>query len=418
MRTKRSRKTKQISGVSSHLDLKSSPAIESAVEVASNDDLLIQILLHVPIKTLMGLKCVSKHWLSLITDPHFIRLRNPVPSASSLFFISSSRKRKNPDYQFIPLDVSDKCAIPFKVLDFIHDPLGSGTSVLQSCNGLLLCASFRAHESNRRYYICNPTTKQFAILPQIKSQNLKNVCGMSLAFDPLRSPYYKVVCVRRVGDLFQIEIYSSETLFWRVSGRPFTVPKYTEFQNCVYWNGSVHWWNGSFHWSNGVMYGGHWRDEPYTLYFKVEEESLEQLPTPQKPNYTVGNYVGESEGHLNLVELRWDCLLNVYEMARDYSGWFIKYQVDISAISNKFPIIRENKTHAYHVISLVRRGKTEDEDGSFLVLEIAGGKTVRYNFADKSVEQLWEFAPGYKFYDDDRIRQLCGLPYIESLCCV
>ncbi|KAL1816322.1 hypothetical protein DCAR_0520704 [Daucus carota subsp. sativus] len=390
---KQSRISKQFSPVScdSHLQT----LRESAVKVASSEDLLIQILLKVPIKALMGFKCVSKQWSSLITNPHFVHLRSPLPSASSLFFISSTRKRKNPDYQFIPLDVGDEWRTPFKILDFIHDPLGSGISVLQSCNGLLLCASFRAHELSRRYYVYNPTTKQFAILPQIGSQYAEHVCGMNLAFDPVRSPYYKVVCVRRVGNLFQIEIYSSETQLWRVSGKPFTAPEYTEFQNCIYWNGSVHWWSGSFHWSNGIIYGGHWRDVPYTLYFKVDEESLERLPSPKKPNYLVPKYVGESEGHLHLVEFKYTILLDVYEMARDYSGWFVKYQLDLYAISNVYPeIIRENKTYAYHIISLLRKGKEEEEDGSFLVLEIVGGKTVRYNLVDKSVEKLWEFAPG------------------------
>ena len=377
---KQSRISKQFSPVScdSHLQT----LRESAVKVASSEDLLIQILLKVPIKALMGFKCVSKQWLSLISNPHFVHLRNPLPSASSLFFISSTRKRKNPNYQFIPLDVGDECQTPFKILDFIHDPLGSGISVLQSCNGLLLCASFRAHELSRRYYVYNPTTKQFAILPQIGSQYAEHVCGMNLAFDPVRSPYYKVVCVRRVGNLFQIEIYSSETQLWRVSGKPFTAPEYTEFQNCIYWNGSVHWWTGSFHWSNDInIWGGYWRDEPCTLYFKVDEESLKRLPMPSKPDFIIPNYadylipryVGESEGHLHLVEFKnsTTTLLDVYEMARDYSGWFVKYQLDLSAISNVFPQIKEyNKTYVYHIISLLRRGK-EEEDGSFLILESA-----------------------------------------------
>lgn len=263
----------------------------------------------------------------------------------------------------------------------------------------------------------NPTTKQFATLPQIKRKYLKYVCGMNLAFDPVKSPYYKVVCVRHSetsGNLHQIEIFSSETRLWRVSGQPFKAPKFTEFQTCIYWSGSVHWWKG-------FVDSCFWSDEPYALYFKVEEEIVEQLPMPIRHinaveldwqeavemHEQVATYLGESEGHWHLVEVYSDstCLFNVYEMALDYSGWFVKYQVDLSAISYVFTEIITNDRYGYtfNILSLVRRGK--EEDGSFLVLEIPGGKIVRYNFADKSVVKLWEFDPvDYKFYYDDGLK--------------
>ena len=131
MGAKRGRNSYQLSLVSCDPGMKLSPILASAVSVASNEDLVIQILLHVPIKTFMGFKCVSKQWLSLITNPRFVHLRNPLPSAASLFFVSSFC-RSNPDYQFIPLGITDGCPTPFKTLDFIQDPLDSGISILQS----------------------------------------------------------------------------------------------------------------------------------------------------------------------------------------------------------------------------------------------------------------------------------------------
>lgn len=172
---------------------------------------------------------------------------------------------------------------------------------------------------------------------------------MSLAFDPTESCHYKVICVRRseITHLpLQIEIYSSETWLWRISGQPFIAPMYTEFQNCIYWNGSIHWWNGFAQYRL-------WRNGPYYLYFKVEEERIELLAMPTKhitvatpyleelDTYSEASYVRESDGHWHLIEVYYDstCLYNVYEMARDYSGWFVKYRVDLSVISNVFPEI-------------------------------------------------------------------------------
>lgn len=152
----------------------------------------------------------------------------------------------------------------------------------------------------------------------------------------------------------------------------------------------------------------------------------------EKPFYSA-SYIGESEGHWHIVEevpkLRpnsyFTSFMNVYEVARDYSGWFVKYQVDLNAISSVFPeIIKyyDNRCNGYtlNILSLVRCGK-EEEDGSFLVVEIPGGKIVRYNFVDKSVVELWELTPiGYKFYNEDGLRHdsISAFPYIESLACV
>ncbi|KAL8149290.1 hypothetical protein AgCh_006336 [Apium graveolens] len=428
MGAKRSRTTKEISPISCDSGLKSSAIIASGVIVASSEDLLIQIMLLVPIKTLMGFKSVSKQWLSLITDPRFIHLRYPLPPSASALFFRSSSCSSNPDYQFISLDITEVSPIPFKTLNFTRDPLSSGISVLQSCNGLLLCASHQAREFNRRYYVYNPTTSQFATLPKIRREYSKHVLGMSLAFDSLKSPSYKVVCVRTSGKLLQIEIYSSETQLWRVSAEPFTAPKYMEFRNSRFWNGSVHWWNNSFH-------NNTWRDDPYSLYFKVDEEKVEQLSMPVKhkrtvqmhvyewvETYLVAFYLGEFEGHWHLIEVDYDftSLFDVYEMAIDHSWWFVKYQVDLSAIYSVFPeIIKNNRYgYAFNIISLVRRGREEDDE-SFLVLEIPGGKIVHYNLVDKTVKKLWEYAPiGYKFYNDDGLRYCRALPYIESLACV
>ncbi|KAK6121758.1 hypothetical protein DH2020_044502 [Rehmannia glutinosa] len=48
--------------------------------VAAIDDLLKQILLRLPIKSLLRFKLVSMHWNYLISNPRFRHLRNPDPN--------------------------------------------------------------------------------------------------------------------------------------------------------------------------------------------------------------------------------------------------------------------------------------------------------------------------------------------------
>lgn len=139
----------------------------------------------------------------------------------------------------------------------------------------LCCFSFRDRHLEHDCYICNPTTKQFVKLPPPSGRIIH---GVTSAYDPVRSPHYEVACVRSPDSYvsveegpyisYQIEIYSSETRSWRLSGDPFMAPVNTQF-NGVFWNGNTH-----------------WIDCHYTsLHFKVEEEQLREMPMPPSPTY-------------------------------------------------------------------------------------------------------------------------------------
>lgn len=143
----------------------------------------------------------------------------------------------------------------------------------------------------------------------------------------------------------------------------------------------------------------------------VPSRNLEELET-----YSEASYVGESEGHWYLIEVYYDstCSYNMYDMASDYSGWFVKYRVDLSAISYVFPeIIKQRYVTCLVYFHLWGGGRRRC---LFMVFEIPGGKIVHYNLVDRSVEKLWELAPlGYKIYTENHLRNVCALPFIESL---
>lgn len=118
----------------------------SAQIVVSIDDLLTEILLRLPIKSLLRFRLVSDHWCSLIVSPQIGRLLNPDPNpAVGLFFLSSI---VDLSYTYIPFSLKDsRKNPPFTKLKFAEEPWG--IRVLQSCNGLLLCRSNRARDCNR-----------------------------------------------------------------------------------------------------------------------------------------------------------------------------------------------------------------------------------------------------------------------------
>ncbi|KAL3650396.1 hypothetical protein CASFOL_006799 [Castilleja foliolosa] len=380
--------------------------------VASIDDLLTEILLRLPMKSLIRFKLVSKHWHSLITNPKFCIFRNPNPNPAIGLFLHCSDFRSNPRIEYVPFSHVENP--PFKKLKFANDP--SGIRIVQSCNGLLLCSSSRARDYNRIYYVYNPTTNKYTTLPKLGNvdgiSTRSKIHGMSLAFDPTKSPHYKVVCVR--GSLvsgeyhYQFEVYSSETGPWRKCGEPFTAQ--VKFGNGVYWNGAIHW----------ISHGR----TVEAMYFDTERRMLQTMPMPPIEDgwdWWSNYYFGESCDQLHYVEIAGPQIrVNVYEMRRDYSEWFAKYKVDLAPVVAAYPGMIRNGVHPtdwyYYDISVLSMVRGEKEEGSFLVLQIAG-QVVRYNHVNQDFETIHEFC-GAEVEGDSRLINANGYQYIESLWCV
>ncbi|XP_076906681.1 F-box protein At5g07610-like [Bidens hawaiensis] len=360
--------------------------------IGSNDDILTEILQRLPATSILQFKSVSKHWLWLLSQRRFT-LRYDNLSKSPGLFVRNT---------YIPFDAENQNP-PFHSLDFCFDPCG--IRILQSCNGLLLCCSDRGNQRARKYYVFNPTTKQFALIPSVPGgQNVRRTIRfMGLAYHQTNCVHYKVVCIRNAevnGELFQIQIYSSDTGKWKISSESFSDNYYTLLCCGVYWNGAIHWAPSSRN----------------PLYLKVEDERLQKLPLPVQVESSGGyydglipKYFGESRGHLHLVETADSenrLHLNVYEMMNDHSGWFVKFQVELDELPGAFP----EMTHSYYefdVFDVVRGEKDED---TFMVVRIPG-KLIRYNVHDKSFKQILNLDNYYRGGDSHVHRYTEAITY-------
>ncbi|OVA19258.1 F-box domain [Macleaya cordata] len=411
--------------------------------IGSNNDLLIQILLYLPVKSLLKFKSVSKRWLSLISDPYFIHnhcLRNHHSSISGLFLQKTSNSI-NPEYEFIFLDGAGNIhgGIPFKSLNFVNDP--AGIKIQQSCNGLLCCSSsFKSSSSNnnninRSYYIYNPSTKHYTILPesQFRKNNLAiSVRSISLAFDPLKSPYYEAICFC-IDDQenYHIEIYSSKTASWRFSGDPFPVPNDDSFfKSGVFWNGSLHWisLNES---SESISLS------EYSLYyFDVGRELLKRMPVPLMPEYECETrkiaYFGECRGHLHLIEIYDSCNthFDILEMEIGYTRWMVKYRVYIEGMDLSIPKMVHDDSDSEEEFSFFEysvllveeekeKKKEEKEEESTLVLHMPK-RVISFDHKElicKKIQYLQQ--PSSLCVEGSlQFRWFDAYQYIESLACV
>ncbi|XP_059670937.1 F-box protein At5g07610-like [Cornus florida] len=175
----------------------------AAVEIiGSNKDLAVEILQHLPAKSLIRFKSVSKAWHSLISTPRFSLLlwqSHHHPKVSGLFFNTRPRTET---IKYIPLphsDLRNQCDITTVVHGGEENnspPLfpDMSTTITHSCNGFLLYFTNQQHFGSSSwksysYHVYNPTTKQFATLPWPFTCTFPFLDDfLYLVFDPLKSP--------------------------------------------------------------------------------------------------------------------------------------------------------------------------------------------------------------------------------------
>ncbi|XP_050217274.1 F-box protein At5g07610-like [Mercurialis annua] len=372
------------------------PPFSSAETIANNLDLLNELLLRLPAISLLKFKCVSKQWLQFISDPKFCtshtrRHLNPNSTSPAGLFLDKQ-------FSFLPLDPHkyDDLSTKIHALDYMNN--GGEIQIEQSCNGLLLYSysEERDFEScilyglyGKVYFICNPTTKQFKRV-QFSKENEFFVRAVFLAFDPSKSPHYKLILfysftqMRRVN--FQLDMYSSETDSWSLLG--INVPL---VRDCfprlrgVYCRNAVHW--------------PPTRKFGTCLYFDVETESLKEMQRP--PSYLTGAiggkvyYFGESRGHLHLVisnlseslSLEFDVL----EMEMDYSQWSVRYRVNLGSVKMEFPELAwyVRGVVSFSILSIVLCGDcNKKEEENAIVVICVDDVVLAYNMCNGTSKKL------------------------------
>lgn len=179
----------------------------------------------------------------------------------------------------------------------------------------------------------------------------------------------------------------------------------TQYDTGLYWNGAINWFNKS-------------EIRQHSVYYNVDEERLGFFPLPPmlEGNNLYGReltHYGESRGHLHLVEI-YDRmhLVHVYEIERDYSGWFLKFSVDFDTLG----VPRDTRFSPFSILSVVQM---ERDDESFLVLNVPR-KIMRYYFGDGTLKKICDMAVFTRRHGGIRSRRvMCcefgSFQYIETL---
>ncbi|MED6200524.1 hypothetical protein PIB30_085985, partial [Stylosanthes scabra] len=385
----------------------------SADAVLGNIDLLTTIFLLLPVKDLLLIKRVCKKWRYLISDPHFCyrhtlglcrrQKHNTYYLYSSGFLSQMSNafvyaKKDNNSLilqkvliipvtnyvreRFIPLDVPDDRQLYYYFI--------------RSCNGLLLWRSSRKEFAwlplqGCSFYISNPTTGHCVRIDGFGFDFTASFSIPYLAFDPWKSPHYKVIFFNKVdGDgekdelastNMKVSVYSSETDSWSKHDVVPSFPNDIKIlkNDGVYCNGAIHWY---------VLPHGNYSIRPsLSVYFDIDRLCFKNLPPlPLTVPYSLieGAYLVECRGNLHLIAN--SCIdqellsYDIFELKEDYSRWIRKYNVNLTTLQNE-------RVRSLCVVS--QPPNEDEEDDSMLAILVLGyNNAVSYNLKDHSSRLL------------------------------
>ncbi|XP_020201847.1 F-box/kelch-repeat protein At3g23880 [Cajanus cajan] len=208
------------------------------------NELIEEILLRLPVKSLLRFKCVCKSWLSLISNPQFAKLHFDVAKTTQLLLRSCLGSK---------IDVIDiEAPLHGDSMKLVLNIPSSSTTykrksmvnLVGSCRGLILLTTILPYSNLVNFMIWNPSTgfsKQFN-----KPFNNTIICGIGYN-SSIDGIVVVAIVISRPTSIIEISstevhCFSSRTNSWSYIEVPFTYQLLGfEFGNGLFLNGALHW---------------------------------------------------------------------------------------------------------------------------------------------------------------------------------
>jgi F-box interacting protein len=298
------------------------------------DDVVVDILQRLPVKSLLRFRCVCRSWNTLIKTPSFIHSHlnqsienhdgNRFPHPPVIVRYCASK----PNVEHYKLFRDNESFEEDTELDFsIESCRLNHFRLIGSENGLMCFLE------QDRFILWNPSIKKFVNLPKpcitLKTHG-RITCNQAFGFDP-RTNDYKVVRIafphvsNWVLKETLVEIYSLSTGRWKISGAsfPYADTHKHSFKPKACLNGSVHF----------MALAGQNRTTKIVLAFDLRDEVFREMILPD-------NMVGSEaemvtcvfKGSLALLCYdRWKrCLIWVMKEYDVVDSWMKQFTIDIA----------------------------------------------------------------------------------------
>jgi F-box interacting protein len=208
------------------------------------EDLSMEILSRLPVKSLMRCKCVSKSWYALVTNPSFITKHlktshNLNRGAAILRRGGGLDQLRLSTLSNETLEVSGNVDLSQWFQDEVYM-----VSMFGPCNGILCLSGTLWKKRYDRLVLWNPATRESKILPPFPlQQDLYFVSHFGFGFDP-KTNDYKVVRIMKFGYRHcEVQVYHLSTNSWRVLDSSPNLPYFLHTPRfSSYLNGVYYWW--------------------------------------------------------------------------------------------------------------------------------------------------------------------------------
>ncbi|PKI72805.1 F-box protein At5g49610-like [Punica granatum] len=306
------------------------------------DEVVLQILARLPIKSLFRAKIVCKLWHRLVSEEYFVHLYNELSVRNSMVLVEVSDSSESTNMSLICVD--NLRGVSELSLDFLKDRV----KVRASCNGLLCCSSI---PDKGIFYVCNPMTREFRLLPRSRERPVTRfypdgeAALVGLACD-LPGQKYNVVLAgyhrtfgHRPDGTFICSVFDSESSKWRkfvsLQDEHFT---HMSKNQVVFVNGALHWLTGS----------------ACILILDLNYDLWRKMQLPDEVGRGPGNrvYLLESDGYLSVIQIS-EAWMNIWVLKNyEREDWNLVDRVSLRCIRGLVPgIFPISQTQEYVLLA-------------------------------------------------------------------
>ncbi|KAK7401543.1 hypothetical protein VNO78_13104 [Psophocarpus tetragonolobus] len=238
------------------------------------DELIEEIMLKLPVKSLIRFKCLSKSFLFIISDPQFAKSHFNLSAAPTYRLLNF-----NKDYELNAIDIDaplhdDSAQVVFNSLHPSCLPnRGRMVQIVGSCRGFILLQIKQFNEINfslnlASFVIWNPST---GLHKQIMYNELmhhsRRLCG--IGYDSSIDDYVVALVTTQSQNTMRIQCFSFRKKSWKVYEHNVVYYYPICSLNGEFLNGALHWLVGSYDNLNIVI-----------LALNVKENTLLEIALP------------------------------------------------------------------------------------------------------------------------------------------